>query len=588
MAKRDNDLARMIDGVLANVQAGERKFVDIITFCEDAQFLNFSGQGVELWPMQRIVLKMFYRGTRGNEHVQLTDAEIAILDDIASHEDLDYVDSQGGFRQVIEKYKRWTPHRTLQLVMGRRSSKTMMVSIIAAYEAYKLLESPNGDPHKFYKIPPDKPIAIINVAVSEQQAYDPLFLEIQARIARSPYFQDKVNHGTEQKGRIYLLTDADKKENARRKAAGNTLLLDGSIVLMSGHSNSASLRGKAAIVILFDEFAHFTNTSGKQSGDEVYSALYPSTQQFGVDGKIVLLSDPRGKEGMFWKLFEMSQRRGVAEDGQVTHPNDDILSLQLPTWRMNPSPFFARKYLEETERSKDPLSFLSTWAARFCGEEGAQFFIPEKIDECTDINRQESKFGDQRYTYHIHLDPAKSSHNYALAMTHAVTMVNKQGLVKRQIVLDYMKFWRPKDSVTPIDIMEIEKEIIDLCRRFRVDTVTFDQFQSAQTIQRLRSFGINAYETTFRTGYIAAIYGELKTLVNQGDLILYPHHQLIGEMKNVRYKLTASGFQRKYNPKSDFPSDDCVDALAGSVYPALRHIVSQNLPRSALVYMPGR
>jgi len=86
--------------------------------------------------------------------------------------------------------------------------------------------------------------------------------------------------------------------------------VEGSIVLKSGHSNSASLRGQAAICILFDEFAHFMTSTGKQSGDEVYNALVPSVKQFGVDGKVVLLC--------IFLHFQNNRR----ESGKVCSDND--------------------------------------------------------------------------------------------------------------------------------------------------------------------------------------------------------------------------------------------------------------------------
>ncbi len=573
--------------------------VDIITFCESAQFLNFAGQdpAIELWPMQRIVLKMFYRGSEGNEHLFLTDEELDILHSIAREEELDYNKGgsedgsedektqdfePGGFEQVIDKYKRGTEFTHLLLIMGRRSSKTMMVSIIAAYEAYKLCEAPEGNPHKKFKIAPDKPIHIINVAVSEAQALDPLFAEIEARIFRSPYFLDKVNHNASIKGKLYILTDADKRENARRVEKGIGTMMAGSIILMSGHSNSGSLRGHATKCLLLDEFAHFVGSSGRNSGDEVYNALTPSMKQFGKEGKIVILSDPRGKEGMFWKLFTLSQKVEKKEDGTVERSHDDYLALQLPTWRMNPDPNFNKETLMKKERPKDPAAFLTSWGARFMGAEGSKFFDATKIEECIDFRWNEAKCGDPFQTYYIHLDPATTSHNYALCMVHAVTYSNGRGDMKRKVFVDYCRFWKPDES-GPVPIKAVEREIVDLCRRFRVAAVTFDSFNSQQTIQNLRTCGINAFETPFRSNYITEIYGELRNLVNEGNLVLYANKQLIGEMKELMHKILNRGYKKFFDTKSEYPSDDCVDALAGAAFQSLHNIIKKQLPRGVVV-----
>lgn len=590
--KQDNNISSMIDEVLseANMSASkERTLVDVITFCEDKRFLDLLGQDppMSLWPMQKIVLKMFYRGTRGNEHLELTQGEIDILEAIAKNETLDYEEAQGGFRQVIDKYKRGHPHNQMLLVMGRRSSKTLMVSIIAAYEAYKCLETPEGNPHKYYKLSPDKPIAILNVAVSEAQAMDPLFKEIRSRIARSPYFSDKINHTASTLSEVYLLTDNDKRENATRKAKGMSILIDGSIVLKSGHSNSASLRGQAAICILFDEFAHFQNSSGKSSGDQVYGALVPSTRQFGMDGKVVLLSDPLGKDGMFWKLFQMSQEQDQNADGTTIYKHEEILALQLPTWCMNPNVEFAREELEKNEKPKNPLQFMGSWAARFMGEAGALLFNQTKVEECINIGWREPKRGDPKTTYYIHLDPASTSHNYALALVHCVTMKNQYGEIRRKVVVDMVKYWRPEGGI-PISIHMVEKTIMDLCLRFRVGKVTFDAFQSAGTIERLRLCGIRAEETQFTPSYTTEVYGELRTLVNEGDIMLCPDQLLIGEMKNMLYKYVSRGIKRFFDPKSMYPSDDVTDAVAGASYQALTTKVKKSLPMPGVVRMGYR
>jgi len=586
---KDN-FGRMLDLLISEAKASlsDRKVVDIIEFCESEKHLNLLGQDppLQLWPMQRIVLKMFYRGTRGNEHLKLTGPEEDLLKEIAKSEEFDY-DEALGFEQVIDKYKRGILFTHLLMVMGRRSSKTTLVSIIAVYEAYKLLETPEGNPQKYYKMAPDKSIYILNVATNEQQALYPLFAEIESRISRSPYFQDKVNHDHSRKGKLYLLTDNDKRENDERIKRGMKVLIEGSVVLMSGHSNSDSLRGHATICLLFDEFAHFKTSSGVSGGDGVYSALIPSMKQFGSDGKIILLSDPLGKDGFFWKLFQMSQKK-VWDEATKTdkYPHDEILAIQLPTWRMNPTKDLSYEELSKTELPRDPTSFHTSYGARFQGVAGSKMFDPDKVETCVDYTRTESMKPDSRCIYYIHLDPATTSHNYALAMVHKETTSHNFGPPVIRVVLDKLKFWAPTSS-GPINIGNVEKYIIELCQTYRVEKVTFDTFQSAQTIQNLRSRSIHSTETPYRESYLLDIYGQLKNLVNDGTLVLYPHDRLIGEMKCLLAKLVRGGFKRYYDPKSEYPGDDCVDALAGAVFQAFQKVREGGLPRSRLVMMPS-
>lgn len=582
-------LDQTISSMLSSGGAYNRSIVDIITFCNSPEYLNFLGQDppLKLWPMQQVVLKMYYRGTKGNEHVKLTGDEEDMIRRIAKEETLDYDHELGGFNQVLEKYRRNKIFTHLLLIMGRRSSKTTLVSIIAAYEAYKLLETPGGNPQKAYGIAADKNIHIINVAVNEQQALDPLFVEIESRIARSPYFASKINHEASKKGKICLLTDNDKLENENRRKRGMSVLLEGSIVLLSGHSNSASLRGHATICVLFDEFAHFVSTSGRSSGDEVYDALLPSMKQFGDDGKIVMLSDPRGKDGLFWKMFQLSQRRVLDNLGEVKYPHDDILSIQLPTWRMNPNEEFSRAKLEATEKPKNPVAFSTSFGARFMGTEGAKFFDASKIDEAIDVGRMETKCGDSRFKYYLHLDPATKSHNYALCMVHPENVYSPNGPQQTKIVVDMVKFWTPT-SEGAVRLIDVEKEIRSICKKFRVVSVSFDSFQSESTIQSLRADGINAHETPYREYYLCKIYGELRNMIDAGNLSLLPHERLVGEMKCLLGRVVKSGVKRFFDTKSEYPGDDCVDALAGAVYIAIQKTVHNTLPKARLMRLGWR
>jgi len=593
--KPQDSMSSLIDKVISehiptpSSDSENRDIVDIITFCEDPRFLNFLGQDppINLWPMQKIVLKMFYRGSAGNEHVFLSDDELEMVKSIGKEEELDYEPQWGGFDTVLEKYKGTTEFTHLLLVMGRRSSKTMLVSIIAVYEAYKLCQCPEGNPHKFYKITPDKPIHIINAATSEGQALDPLFKEIEARVLRSTYFMDKINHDASIQGTIYILTDSDKRENSRRIANGITKMVQGSVMLMSGHSNSASIRGHAAICIALDEFAHFQTSSGRSSGDAVLTALMPSMRQFGKNSKIVLLSDPCGKDGMFWKIFQLAQKKNYKPDGTWEWQHPDYLALQFPTWRINIQEDFSKEILEKSEKPKDPIGFQATWAARFMSLQGAKFFDTMKIDQCIDLNGQEVKVGNPFNDYHIHLDPGLTIHNYALCMTHSMKYNDANGRKRQKIVVDLIRCWKPSGN-TPVDIGEIEKTIKDLCRRFRVVAVTFDAWQSAQTIQNLRMCGINAFETPFRSVYIQQIYGELRNLINEREIVLYPHEQLVGELKELMFTLTNRGFRKFFDPKSEYPSDDCADALAGSAYQALNSVITRALPKPLVVWTGRR
>jgi len=253
---------------------------------------------------------------------------------------------------------------------------------------------------------------------------------------------------------------------------------------------------------------------------------------------------------------------------------------------MNPNPNFKKEKLEREERPKDPIAFLNSYAARFTGELGMKMFDGARLEACINLNHKDQPFGDPRYAYYVHLDPATTSHNYALCMAHAINVANQKAERRLRIVVDLIRLWRPSGH-GPIDISMIEKFLIELSRKFNIVQMSFDSFQSAQTIQRLKSCGIKAVETPFSPTYTSEIYGELRNLVHQGDIIIPHDEQLVGEMRELLYKINGKHIKPMPNVRSpDFHTDDCVDALAGAAYQAMFSKVKASLPRSAVAYMP--
>ena len=133
--------------------SSESSIPNIIDFCYSKRYLYLPQQNIKLYPFQEIILKAFYRKQKGNEHVTLTKEELEML-------------KKNGQQMVIDKYYSEDLFRELVLVLGRRAGKDFLCSIMAAYEAMKLLEIPGGCPYKYYGLAPGNPIYILTVATS--------------------------------------------------------------------------------------------------------------------------------------------------------------------------------------------------------------------------------------------------------------------------------------------------------------------------------------------------------------------------------------------------------------------------------------
>ena len=540
-----------------------KEIVDIITFCNGEQYLNLPNNQLNLWISQRVILKCFYMGSIGNENLTLTQEEWEWLYTNEPDEERDGFTYKKNIKDVIRKMLRRgrndesMPYfKELHLVLGRRSSKTLQASIITAYEAYKLLVINNGDPHGYYNLPSDDEIAIINVALSQQQS-GRLFGQIQSRIRNSPFFENRIAKETTTEIRLYTNSDMVKK------AKGAAINVNGSILLLCGHSNPETLAGYSAIMILFDEIGFYDET-GKVTGKYFYGRLKPSLAKFYKykAARIVQISSPNTRVGIFY------------ETGQMAEKDDDtgnsILSFQLPTWCMNPDiPY------ENPELARDRLSNIDMFTIEFGAQwaEGGSYnsyFDPAQIDRCLRGELGPHMRPQPGCNYYIHVDPAKKSANYAALMIAKERYTNNMGKRRNRCYLAGIWIWKPKPGLGLL-FGEIDKKILEICSVFHPQSLTYDDYHSVHSVQFLRSHGVPTRQVPFNKNVKAKFYQNLRDMMSyqpEPELILYDNggdsSLLIGELKALRQKQTQRGITIVPYKSGDIKSDDVADCLAGA------------------------
>ena len=573
----------------------KREIPDIITFVESQEWLGIPfhpSNPLDLFSMQKIMLKVFYRGTIGNEDIELTEQEIALVEEAGLNED-----DKGNF---LDKYSNAELFKELVLVWGRRSGKDFIVSIIALYEAMKLLECEGGDPYAMYELSSANTINILTIANAKGQAVI-AFNEIKEKMFYSEYFKDKYAKDGITGGAIYLLTPQDKIDNKAFKEKGLPTK-KGSIGIIVGHSNSDTLLGMGCIVLILDEVASYKTTGSASSGDRIYAALTPTVQTYVrktyfkdengefqlndlgqkvvqqriYDGKVISISSPRAKEGKFYELFNNAKNV------------PSRLSMRLATWHVNPQ--HTRESLRADNNTMSETEFNMEFGAEFSGTGLESFFTEDQVKSCmVGNNLKNIAMGCPGNVYFAHLDPATSSHNYALAVVHKEFYLNHETQKANfRIVVDHIKYWTPpiNGAINPNAVMEY---VLSLRRRFHIGLVTYDAFTSQESILKMRKAGIPNKETKFLPAYKFTIYKELENLVNTGRLHIPYDNLLYNEMIELQRKFTPTGF--KVMPKQEgdgAKSDDVVDCIAGACYMAVERQMSK-LPHAKLANLgnPG-
>jgi len=540
----------------------EEEIVDIIKFCEDPRFLDLrkdSENGMELFLAQRIMLKCYYIGTIGNEKLQLTQEEWEWLYKMEPDEEKDGEIYTKNIKDVIRKMLRRQSDKSmlyfsdLHLVWGRRASKTLCASIITSYEAYKLLVINGGDPHKYLNLPADDEIAIINVALSEKQA-GRLFGQIQSRIRNSPFFKGRIAKETTSEIRLYTNTDIKKKNNSE-----SNLSVNGSVLLLCGHSNPDSLAGYSAVLILFDEIAFF-DENGKVTGTQFVGRLKPSLAKFYKynNARMVFISSPNGRAGVFYDRWKDSET------------DDKILSFQLPTWDVNPDVPYEHDELQRDRKSNIDL-FKKEFGAQW-GESNSYhpFFDPLQIERCIrgDIGPHNRPL--PGLNYYMHIDPARKSHNYVAVLVAKERYLAPNGKRRNRCYLAGIWIWKPQIG-EGIQFNKIDLEVLQICRLFHPVSVGYDDYNSGQSAQLLRSHGIHTIVSQFNRSMKWKIYQNVRDMMcyqPTPEIFLYnsdPNSALlIGELNGIRTKQTQRGQTICPDKSGDVKSDDCSDCLCAA------------------------
>jgi phage terminase large subunit-like protein len=368
---------------------------------------------------------------------------------------------------------------------------------------------------------------------------------------------------------LYTDIDLRKKDDPDMNIA-----VEGSIVLICGHSNPDSLRGYSAICILFDELQYYTEHP-VVSGRDFYNALIPSMAKFDTygGGKLVELSTTGIPSGIFHSIH----KQGQSIDKQF----DRILGFHLATWDINDEFPYDGDYLTML-RSKDPEAFNIEFGAMWSTMGSVHKYFPEdKVMGAVDPNLSMEDQRDRGCEYFMHIDPASKHDTYACAVVKRVRYVTSSGEKRFKIVLAFHAVWKPQPGVG-LDIVKLDDEILEIARIFKPISVTYDTWNSVHSISYLSNKGFYAKQLPFGRGPKANYYKNLFDLMDRRELVLYGSDLVVGEMLNIKYRPTQRGVQIFPDPQADITTDDLLDCVAGAAWMAIGRVLKNPLPQGVV------
>lgn len=571
-------------------QEDTSEIVDIIEFVESPW-----GLGLDLYPIQRVILKAHYGiALDDNPYGFPLDEEIP-----KNHPcyDEDLVDEDGfyKYRVVITDFRRENrqvfteagylaylydegrcnirevvpgqQRREMILSIGRRSGKTLITSCIVAYETYKLLKKYNAQ--KYYGTSQSNIIQLISVATGKDQS-KLLFNEAKGHFSGCDFFLPYTANNTQSFYTFQSAYDIDRygpyKDNPKAPFSFNVTFQS---------CVAKGLRGGNNILVALDEAAHFGD-SGQASADQVYQAVAPSTRTFSPkdpnnktraigenEGRVIMISSPLGKQGLFYKQFRVGFDREAGEN---------FLCVQAPTWEVNPTipaATFIADYL------KDPVAFFTEFGAEFT-DRTRGWLNPDDIYACINPNRKPRGRASPRAPHFLGLDIGLVGDYTAVAVGHN----DPDG----KIVLDYIdRIKAGEGEYEDYDRLEFEDVVdwvADIARRFYITEGLFDQKYGIVMEQALARRGLERMTSMqFSQRVASEIFQNFMNLLMDRRLDLYnwpipaddEYCDYIQELKALQAEILSKYVVKVEAPRSEGNHDDYSDALVRMVWLATQN-----------------
>jgi len=552
---------------------------NIIEFIESSWGLN-----IQLYPVQRVILKAHYG-------LELDDNDPFIVTDwrrqnpqyFTEREYLEFLflQKRSNIREVIPGVQR----RELVLSIGRRSGKTFLCACVVAYEVYKLLLK--GDPQTFYGVPKTNTIGLISVATDKDQA-GLLYTEASGHFSECVYFKPYTANNTMSYAKFQ--TPADIKRFGRYvddPTAKATIKVSFKSCVAKG------LRGAGNIVIILDELAHF-NEAGQSDALTIYRAVKPSLAAFSpkdpktkmplqirgpdgglipaVEGRILSISSPLGKQGFFFQKFRQGFTGGLE--------SQNMLCIQAPSWEVNPT--IEATFLAE-EYATDSISFFTEYGADFT-DRTSGWLEPEHLLACVDARLRPAHRAPLRAPHFMGLDisAGKIDGDYcAVAIGH----LDDEG----RIVLDLIERIRAGEgdykNQDKLSFDDITEWLFNLSRRFYISSGIFDQWAGLPFEMALHKRGLTQCNSVFFTKQLSSqLFQNFKDLMYERKIVLYDwplenstspesaHSAHINELLELQQEVQSKYLILVQAPQIKGKFDDMSDAMFRMAWEATQHL----------------
>ncbi|SNS22381.1 Phage terminase-like protein, large subunit, contains N-terminal HTH domain [Anaerovirgula multivorans] len=465
-------------------------------------------------------------------------------------------------------------------MLGKGSGKDFLASGILAYMCYILCCM--NDPQGYFNFGQDEPIDVINVAINAYQANSVFFKKFKARLTNCGWFKKVLYNPAETPGALPNEFQTTKNQVRFYK----------NITAHSAHSEADSFEGFNPLVVIFDEIAGFE----PEKAEDSYSILRSSAlSRYNNNILLIFISYPRHEGDMMNMKFNES----------FTDPQ--VYGITGASWEVNPT--ISRESLQK-DYERDPEGSALKYECIAPKYAEGLFKFPERIDDAIQLGKKAQCSGliieevittrtlhngvqkhftglqlhnlvlDPAYTYYIGGDGGVNTDSYAICLMHGeptLIEVTEEGeTVSKWVnkpVEDLLIEWKPsKKDRLPVDLLNVADILEQICTQVFVKKAIFDKFNSADVVQRLMMYGVDAEDKNFSNPFQVQIYQNLKGLIYTSNIELLDHTIDDPEDKRrnaneeLKYIQLINGNKIDHPPVKKGGSKDFSDARCGAAW----------------------
>ena len=452
---------------------------------------------------------------------------------------------------------------------GLTNHNTTVSACISAYETYRLLSK--GDPQAYYGLPKTNTIQLISVATDKDQA-GLLYQEVSGHYRACGFFTQYTANNTMSYARFQTPKDIEQTGSYQSDPGAKA-----TIKVTFRSCIAKGLRGAGNIVIILDEVAHFTD-EGQSSADAVYTAVVPSSAAYSpkspknkqrpigpVESKVILISSPLGRQGLFYLNYQKGFKGGVV--------GDEYLCVQAPTWEVNPT---VQAGFLESEYLKDVRGFFTEYGAEFSDRTRGWIEKREDLIACVQPGVKPVTRAAPRQPHFAGIDLAQVGDASALAIGH---------LDGDRIVVDVVDAIQAGvgeyEGYDRLEFADIVDWVHDYSKRFYISEGIFDQWAGIPFEQALNAKGLKQFQSLRHTPQLTSqMYQNFKDMMFDRKLGLYnwpiapgdTDCEYITQLLELQAEFKSKYVTLVHAPKVAGKHDDLADALVRMVWITSQHL----------------